>query len=132
MFEINEDGGNPLVVGACPTGSSKTATTFLHHHTWEEDEVVDLIESVLGIDCSGVAEISFGKECGFTFQLKGCDVADGAEWQVWSTKNFSLEVDHDSLLVNHDVLGNVLANYKFGKLESVYAYLDSIAGSETH
>ena len=131
MFEISEDGGNPLVVGACPTGSLKTATTFLPHRTWEEDEVVDLIESVLGIDCSDITAISFGEDCGFTFQLEGCSVADSAEWQVWNTKNYWLDIDHNPMLFNQDTLGNVLANYQHGRLESVNAYLDSIENTTT-
>jgi len=118
MSEIIDDGGTPPVVG------SDAKPVFLPHRKWEKDEVIGLIEGVLGIDCSDITGISVGEGCGSTFQLEGCDVADGPEWQVWNTKNYWLDIDHDPMIFNQDELGCVLSNYEHGGLKSVRAYLD--------
>jgi hypothetical protein len=127
MFEINESGGNPPVVGASPTEANITKPVFLPHKEWKEHDVIALIDRVLGIDCTNITAISFSdKHSAFTFQLEGCDVAEGPDWQVWHTKNYWLDIDANPMRFDQDELGSVLANYEYGGLNSVRSYLDSL------
>ncbi len=118
------DGGSPPVVGRKPTGSEPAAPLFLAPTIWTNEEVLEKAESMFGFDCTTPTIVDFGDEC--TIDLGGCLVADGREFQVWYRTKIWVELHHDALKVEPEVLGDVLANYEYGGVAAVEAYLDSI------
>ena len=123
-----EDGGNPPVVGRKPTGSDNAAPSFLAPSTWTDELVLEKAESMFGFDCTTPTIVDFGDEC--TIDLGGCLLADGREFQVWYRTKIWVELHHDALKVEPEVLGDVLANYEYGGVAAVEAYLDSLEADE--
>ena len=118
------NGGDPLVVGPNPTGSEPAAPLILAPTNWTNEEVLVKAESMFGFDCTTPTIVDFGDEC--TIDLGGCLVADGREFQVWYRTKIWVELHYNTLKVEPEVLGDVLANYEYGGVEAVEAYLDSI------
>ncbi len=118
------NGGDPLVVGPNPTGSDSAAQLFLPHRGWEEEELVLKIRMMLHVDLDEVDTVDFGERC--TIDTSGIEYGDGKGLELWSCKHYFLYINGEEVVVEHDTLGNVLANYEFGGSEAVNAYLQSL------
>ena len=124
MKPETQNGGYPPVVGRKPTGTDKAAPLFLAPSNWTDEEVLARSESMFGIDCTSPTIVDFGDDC--TIDLGGCSLADGPEFQVWYRTQIWVELHHNTLKVEPEVLGDVLANYEYGGVEAVEAYLESL------
>lgn len=107
----------------CP--ENKAVVPFLPHREWSEDEVLELAESMLGIDCTGAEAVDFYNDSANSMQLDHLLLADGAEFQVWARTTIVFDYYHCPISLDQDQVGNVLANYKHGGLSAVDAYFES-------
>lgn len=107
----------------CPEG--RVVTPFLPHREWSEDEVLELAESTLGIDCTGAETVDFDTDDVISMQLDHLLLADGSEFQVWARTTIVFDYYQCPISLDQDEVGNVLANYKHGGLSAVDAYFES-------
>lgn len=123
MTPESQNGGDPPVVGRKPTGSDSAAPLFLTHRHSESD-VLETVSGLFGFDQPDPDDVDFGGEC--TIDIGGCYLADGPRFQVWYRHQIWIDVDHNPLKVEPEVVGNVLANYEYGGIDAVEAYLESL------
>jgi hypothetical protein len=104
---------------------SRAVATFLPHREWNEDEVLELAESTLGIECTGAETVQFEVDDAISMELDHLLLADGAEFQVWARTTIVFDYYQCPISLDQDQVGNVLANYKYGGLSAVDAYFES-------
>jgi hypothetical protein len=120
-----ENGGVPPVVGRKPTGSDNAAQLYLHPKEWDEEVVLETAESMFGIDLTRAESVDFcTDDC--SVELGHCVFADGAELQVWTQTKFFVDYRQNLVHLNHNELGDLLANYQYGGIEAVDAYFESL------
>jgi hypothetical protein len=121
MFESNSSGPEQHRRNS----ESTSVATFLPHREWSEDEVLELAESTLGIDCTGAETVQFEVDDAISMELDHLLLVDGAEFQVWARTTIVFDYYQCPISLDQDQVGNVLANYKYGGLSAVDAYFES-------
>jgi hypothetical protein len=119
------DGGNPPVVGRKPTGSEPSAPLFLRPQVWLEEEVLCKAEEMFGIELTGAESVDFfGDDC--CVEVGHCVFADGGDLRVWTQTKVIVDYRNNLVHLDDNGLGDLLANYEYGGIEAVDAYIESL------
>ena len=120
------DGGNPPVVGRKPTGSEPAAPLFLAPQKWSKEAILDKFGSVFGIDICDHDFVDFGFKS--TIALGNFEFEDDSSvgLSLWSSKRYYLDIGLHTVMFDGHELGDVLANYEYGGVQAVVAYLESV------
>lgn len=94
---------------------------FLPAQQWTRQQVVELLRDDYGIDCTN-ALVEFGDACTVDTERLICS---SDKIRMWTRTQVWIEVNNEALMAEHDVVGDVLANYAHGGGDAVSAYLES-------
>lgn len=94
---------------------------FLPSQQWSKKQVMELLREEYGADCTN-ALVEFGDACTVDTERLICS---SDKFRMWTRTQVWIEVNNEALMAEHDVVGDVLANYAHGGTGAVSAYLES-------
>ena len=94
---------------------------FLPSQQWSKQQVMELLRDEYGADCTN-ALVEFGDVCTIDTERLVCS---SDKFRMWTRTQVWIEVNNEALMADHDVVGDVLANYAHGGGDAVSAYLES-------
>ena len=93
---------------------------FLPAQQWTRQQVMELLRDEYGVDyTNGIVE--FGDVCTVDSERL---ISSSDKFRMWTRTQVWIEVNNEALMAEHDVVGDVLANYAHGGGDAVSAYLE--------
>ena len=118
------NGGNPPVVGRKPTGSDSAAQLFLHPKEWSEEDSLKLAIDLTSINPSSVRYFEMGRDNAFHIGHVTKHEEDG--FYLYTESQSHLSINGQPVTGDPAKISGVLANYQFGGMTAVNAYLESL------
>lgn len=128
MSRIFQNGGDPPVVGRKPTGSDCAAPLFIANGEWSKE---DSLKSAIDLTCvspSSVRYFEMGQDNAFHIGHVAKHDADG--FYLYTESQSHLSINGQPITGDPAKISGVLANYQFGGMTAVLAYLDSIKSDD--
>ena len=124
MKPETQNGGDPPVVGRKPTGSDKAAPLFLHRQEWSEEDSLKLAIDITSISPSSVRYFEMGQDNAFHIGHVTKHDEDG--FYLYTESQSHLSINGQPITGDPAKISGVLANYQFGGMTAVLAYLESL------
>jgi hypothetical protein len=124
MKPETQNGGDPPVVGRKPTGSDSAAQLFLHRQEWSEEDSLKVAIDLTSISASSVRYFEMGQDNAFHIGHVTKHDEDG--FYLYTESQSHLSINGEPITGDPAKISGVLANYQFGGMTAVLAYLDSI------
>ena len=119
-----ENGGVPPVVGRKPTGSDNAAQLFLHRQVWSEEDSLKVAIDLTSISASSVRYFEMGQDNAFHIGHVTKHDEDG--FYLYTESQSHLSINGQSVTGDPAKISGVLANYQFGGMKAVNAFLESL------